>query len=405
MNRAKISALAAVCLLFGAVCATAGQKIVTFDPSYPIPARILGIESLGGEVKKDLHLINALAASFPDEIKVSDIYSLRGVRIVEDDLSFKWIEEVPTGLPLAYVSGGVIRLKTGEQTPGPEIPPAPAPHAAAGDTEIPWGVKRVNAAGVWKTSAGEGIKVAVIDTGMDYTHPDLAANYAGGYNAITPGAEPLDDQGHGTHVAGTIGAVRNAKGVAGVAPEVSLYAVKVLNSGGTGAYSDIVDGIQWAVDNKMQVINMSIGDGGHTQAMASAVKAADKAGIAIVCAAGNDSGAVNYPARYPESIAVSASNSSDKLAYFSSRGPEIAFIAPGTDIKSTYKGGKYTTLDGTSMASPHVAGLAALAVALGADTPAKVRAALKKAASSLKLKPAEEGAGMIDAAKLLNDLK
>ncbi|MEI6424186.1 MAG: S8 family peptidase [Lentisphaerota bacterium] len=244
------------------------------------------------------------------------------------------------------------------------------------------------------------MKVAIIDTGMDYTHPDLAAHYAGGYNAIVSTATPLDDHGHGTHVSGTIGAIKDSVGVVGIAPNARLYAVKVLDAKGSGSYSNIVDGIQWAVDNKIQVINMSLGGGSGTPALQKVMEAADKAGVTIVCAAGNDSGPVNYPAKYPQSIAVSASDSSDKLASFSSRGAEIAFIAPGVNVPSTYKGSAYKTMSGTSMASPHVAGLAAIAVAGGANTPAKVKAALKKAASSLGMKPTEEGAGMIDASKL-----
>jgi subtilisin family serine protease len=235
---------------------------------------------------------------------------------------------------------------------------------------------------------------------MDYNHADLAANYADGYNSIDPAKPPLDDQGHGTHVSGTIGAVRDAKGVVGVAPKARLYAVKVLDRNGSGTFSNIVDGIQWAVDNGMQVINMSLGGSNGTPALAGAVAAADRAGITVICAAGNDSGPVNYPAKYPEAVAISASSSADKIASFSSRGTEIALIAPGVSVYSSALGGGYTTMSGTSMAAPHVTGLAALSVAGGADTPAKVKAALKKAAVSLGLKPEEEGAGMVDAARL-----
>ena len=400
MNRAKISGLAASFLLLSAACASASQKIVTFDPSYKLESRVAGIESIGGKVTKDLHIIDAVVAVFPDNVKNPAIKSLMGVMNIEEDLYLKWIEEAPEALPLSYVTDGLDRIKAGESTM-PELLPIPAkPVITPEEKEIPWGVKRVNASGVWNTTMGEGVKVAVIDTGVDYNHPDLKDVYTGGYNAIISTATPLDDHGHGTHVSGTIGAVRDAVGVVGVAPKVRLYAVKVLDAGGSGTYSAIVDGIQWAVDNNMQVINMSLGGGSGTPALQKVMEAADKAGVTIVCAAGNDSGPVNYPAKYPQAIAISASDSSDKLASFSSRGAEIAFIAPGVSIYSAKKGGGFTTMSGTSMASPHVAGLAALAVGAGADTPAKVRAALKKAASSLGMKPTEQGAGMIDAAKL-----
>jgi subtilisin len=190
-------------------------------------------------------------------------------------------------------------------------------------------------------------------------------------------------------------------GVVGVAPGASLYAVKVLNAQGSGAYSAIIDGIQWAVDNKMDVANMSLGSPSGSAAIQKAVEAAYKAGLTLVVAAGNDSGPVNYPAKYPQVIAVAASDSADKIASFSSRGAEIAVIAPGVAINSTYMGGVYKSLSGTSMASPHVAGLAALAVASGAKTPADVRKALLGAAVSIGLKPVEQGVGLVDAGKLV----
>lgn len=399
MNMAKISGLALACLLAGASYASAGAKIITFAPSSKLADRISAVENAGGTVTKDLHIINALAAVFPDNVKDGAIYAMKSVRNVEEDLYLKWIEAAPEALPLSYAADGIGRLQDGTETA--ELLPVPAkPVVSPEEKEIPWGVKRVNAPGVWNATMGEGVTVAIIDTGMDYTHPDLARNYAGGYNAVKPETPPLDDHGHGTHVSGTIGAIRDRQGVAGVAPNVKLYAVKVLDANGSGSYSNIVDGIQWAADNKIQVINMSLGGGSGTPALAAVMTAADKAGVTIVCAAGNDSGPVGFPAKYPEAIAISASDSSDKIASFSSRGAEIAFIAPGVDIYSTYKGGSYKKLSGTSMASPHVAGLAALAVASGADTPVKVKAALKKAASSIGLKPTEEGAGMINAATL-----
>ncbi|OGS07041.1 MAG: hypothetical protein A2270_06355 [Elusimicrobia bacterium RIFOXYA12_FULL_51_18] len=399
MRKIEISVMATAVMLLAASYASAAGKIVTFDPSLKLADRKSEIESIGGKVTKELHIIDAIAADFPDNVKDASIYSLNGVRNVEEDKYLKWIEEAPSALPLSYVDDTLNRIKAGESgalelaTADPVITPE--------EKEIPWGVKRVNAAGAWNSTMGKGVKVAIIDTGMDYNHPDLSEHYAGGYNAVDTGALPMDDHGHGTHVSGTIGAIRDAKGVAGIAPNAKLYAVKVLDAEGSGSYSGIIDGIQWAVDNKIQVINMSLGGGSGTPAMANVMKAADKAGVTIVCAAGNDSGPVNYPAKYPEAIAVSASNSSDKIASFSSRGSEIAFIAPGVNIYSSYTDSAYKTMSGTSMASPHVAGLAALAVASGADTPAKVRAALKKAATPLGLKPVEEGAGMIDAAKLV----
>jgi len=381
--------------------AQASQKIISFEAAYR-GAIVTSIESIGGRVTKQFQIIDALVAVFPDSVKDASIYALKGVTNVDEDKYIKWIEETPVSMtenPLPAVEQALSMIRTGEGFEAPvfaDIKPAADP----AEKEIPWGVKRVNASGAWNFTEGAGVKVAVIDTGMDYTHPDLKANYALGYNAIISTASPMDDHGHGTHVSGTIGAVRDSKGVVGVAPRARLYAVKAIDKNGYGTDSDVISAIEWAAQNKMDVINMSLGGGDFVDAMAKVITAANLAGVTIVCAAGNDSGPVNYPAKYPEAIAVSASNSADKIASFSSRGPEIAFIAPGVNVYSTYKGGKYSTMSGTSMACPHVAGLAALAVAAGAKTPAAVREALTKSASSLGLKPAEEGAGMIDAAKL-----
>lgn len=397
----KATMLFAGVLFFLASQAMAAQKIVSFEPAFRGAAMARSVENAGGKVVRQFTLIDAVVATFPDNVRNTDIASVRGVTSVEEDAVINWIESAPVSmdsLPLPSVTDIFSSIKSGSVL---DIPAAPEARPAAAEGEIPWGVKRVNASGAWNFTEGAGVKVAVIDTGIDFTHPDLAANYAGGYNTIITTQPPLDDQGHGTHVAGTIAAVRNGTGVIGVAPKARLYAVKVLDKSGSGAYSNVMAGIEWAAKNGMQVINMSLGGGGYMEAMHNMVKAAYDAGVAVVCAAGNDSGAVNYPAKYPEAIAVSASDSSDKLASFSSRGKELAIIAPGVDIYSTKMGGGYRNMSGTSMACPHAAGLAALAVGAGASTPDAVRAALTKAAVLLPgLTAAQQGAGMVNAASL-----
>lgn len=376
----------------------ASQKIVTFTPGASTRDGVAGLEKLGCRVMKYLPLINAVVAEFPDKTLELDIMACPHVCAVEEDQVIKWIEATPAALPLSYIDSSLAAIKTGDY---PDLIPVPSEPKAPVSTEIQWGVKRVNAPSAWSTTMGQGVKIGIIDTGMDYYHPDLKANYAGGYNAIDTTKTPLDDNGHGTHVAGIIGAVSDGVGVVGVAPRVSLYAVKVLNAQGSGAYSAIIDGIQWAVTNKMALVNMSLGSPSGSVAIQKAVEAAYKAGVTLVIAAGNDSGPVNYPAKYPQAIAVAASDSTDKIASFSSRGAEIAVIAPGVAINSTYMGGIYKSLSGTSMASPHVAALAALAVARGAKTPAAVRQALQRAATGIGLQPAEQGAGLVDAGKLI----
>jgi len=226
---------------------------------------------------------------------------------------------------------------------------------------LPWGIDRIDAEMVWPAgNNADAIKVAIIDTGISASHPDLAANVKGGVNTITSKKGWNDDNGHGSHVAGTVGALNNSVGAIGAAPLVDLYAVKVLNRNGSGFVSDIIEGIQWAVNNGMQVANMSFGGPSGVQSMHDAIITAYNAGLVMVAAAGNSGGAVGYPAAYPEVIAVSATDSNNNLASFSSRGPQVDLSAPGVSIYSTYKGTGYATLSGTSMASPHVAGSAAL---------------------------------------------
>jgi len=267
--------------------------------------------------------------------------------------------------------------------------------------EMPWGVVRVNAQKAWTKTRGAGVRVAVIDTGVDCSHPDLAANCVSGYNAFDKKKAPMDDQGHGTHVAGTIGAVADGKGVVGVAPSVKIVPVKVLDAKGGGRLTTIIKGLIWVGNNNIDVANMSLGSPMGTIFMRLAVSYAKSRGVAVIAAAGNSGKSVGYPAAYGNTIAVSASDSNDGIAKFSSRGKQVDFIAPGVDIKSTLPGGKYGRYSGTSMATPHVAGLAALAVAQGAKGFDGVKAALSRGAGPMSgLSAKEQGKGMIDATKI-----
>ncbi|OGR76411.1 MAG: hypothetical protein A2X32_12510 [Elusimicrobia bacterium GWC2_64_44] len=397
MKRIVLSVAALV--LAAAASAQASQKIISFDPAYK-GAIDKSIAAIGGQVTRKFRLIDSLVAVFPDNIKEASIYSLPGVTDVAEDSYINWLREAAAP-QLPSMENVLDMVRTGEGWEAPSFGEIRA-EVDPSEKEIPWGVKRVNAKAAWDYTTGKGVKVAVIDTGVDYTHPDLAPNYRGGYNAIIATATPMDDHGHGTHVSGSVAAVKDLKGVVGVAPEAELYGVKVLDKRGSGQYSWIVSGIEWAVLNGMQVINMSLGGGSGTEALKQVMIKAHEAGVAVVCAAGNDSGPVNFPAKYPQAIAISASDSADKLASFSSRGAEIVVIAPGVNIYSTRKGGGYTTMSGTSMASPHAAGLAVLAVGAGANGAEAVRSALKAAATPLAgLKPTDQGAGLVDAFKLV----
>jgi subtilisin len=250
---------------------------------------------------------------------------------------------------------------------------------------IPWGIAKIRAPEVWATgNEGTGIKVAIVDTGIDTTHPDL--NVVGGATFVAGTSSYNDDNGHGTHCAGIVAALNNELGVVGVAPGAALYAVKVLNRLGSGYVSDVISGIEWCISNGMQVVSMSFGSTSDSTSLHAECDKAYSANIVLVAAAGNNgpgSNTVTYPAKYSSVIAVGATDSSDVVASWSSRGPELSVTAPGVNILSTYKGGVYATMSGTSMACPHVAGTVALILANAAHTPAEVRDILQKTAVDL----------------------
>jgi subtilisin len=225
-------------------------------------------------------------------------------------------------------------------------------------------------------------------------------NYAGppAREGSTDPADWNDGYGHGTHCAGIVAALNNEAGVVGVAPGARLHAVKVLGDSGFGYTSDIIQGLEWCAKNHVQVASLSLGGGGSTS-LQQACDAAFAAGVLLVAAAGNSSGPVSFPAGYPSVVAVSATDSKDQLAYFSNFGPEIALGAPGVEIYSTYKGGSYTTMSGTSMACPHVTGTAALVWAAGAASNTAVRDTLTGAAEDLGTvgRDPSFGYGLVDA--------
>lgn len=274
--------------------------------------------------------------------------------------------------------------------------PAPSPPAQS----TPWGISRVNAP--LSGNTGAGIKVAVIDTGIDLNHPDLAANLHTGANFVSTSGAPEDDNGHGSHVAGTIGAVDNTVGVVGVAPGAALYPVKVLDRRGSGSWSAVAAGITWAADNGMQIANMSLG-GGASSTLENACTYASGKGVLLVAAAGNSGDGststteLGYPAAYSTVVAVGATDSSDRLASFSNTGSFVEVCAPGVGVLSTTKGDKYTTLSGTSMASPHAAGMAALlwweAAQNSTPTASSVRTALGSRVQDLGAAGRDNGFG------------
>ncbi len=355
-----------ILLIIGAIsgigAVTTRDVIIGFKINPGTPEEAL-INSHGGIVKQTFHLIPAIAAKLP-EGAIIGIKNDPRVAYIEDDKIFQATDE--------YTNS--------------------------------WGVQHIGSRLVHNQGInGAGVKIAVLDTGIDYTHPDLTHNYKGGYDFVNNDADPMDDSNglyinsHGTHVAGTIAAEENGFGAVGVAPNADIYAVKVLSGGGSGAASYIVSGLQWAVDNHMNISTMSFG-GPDSISIHNAVDNAYNAGLLLIASAGNG-GSVTYPAAYDSVIAVTATDASDQIASFSSIGPEIELAAPGVDIYSTIIGGGYAYESGTSMAAPHVAGVGALIFSTGIRNNTDVRKKLQDTAKDMG-DPGKDnifGFGLVDA--------
>ena len=396
----------------------------SFTQAAPVPERVIvtfengdtvneqareALENAGAQVLKELGLINGFVVLIPEQA-MGGVGALSGVKTVEKDVRVYALHH-RDGHDGGPPGGG------GDDGSGDGGSTQPA-------ETLEWGVDRIDAELAWGVSRGTGIKTAIIDTGIDKDHADLVDNIKGGVNFVAKGpawktADPDawdDDNGHGTHVAGIVAAADNDIGVIGTAPEAHLYGVKVLDNRGSGYLSDVIDGIGWSVDNNMDVINMSLGCNCDTVALKDAVDNAYNAGLVLVAAAGNSGdgdGSTNdviYPAKYASVVAVSATDENDGTPAWSSEGEEVELAAPGVSIRSTWNDGLYNTISGTSMASPHTAGVAALVLATaipseydadsdGLWSPAEVRTALRGTADDLGPEGHDTfyGHGLVDA--------
>lgn len=274
-----------------------------------------------------------------------------------------------------------------------------------------WSVKSLKSPEAWAKTKGKGVRVAVLDTGIDANHPDLRGRIKSAADMKDFSGSPygvVDRQGHGTHCAGSI----LADGpLPGNAPEADLIAGKVLGDNGSGGVDDIANGIRWAINRDADVISMSLGGAGQDTYIPHALEECEAAGVIVIAAAGNEGpgeGTVGYPGGYKQCIAIAAVDANLKTAGFSSRGPAVYVAGPGVQVRSTYPGGQYATMSGTSMATPNIAGVAALWVAAHPeiakkDRPAKFREALKLASADL-MPPGRDtatGWGFPDATKLV----
>lgn len=275
----------------------------------------------------------------------------------------------------------------------------------------PWHLRRTGFPTAWRlASLCSGplrpVAVGILDSGADLRHPRLQGLLGAGANLLRPGEPPVDENGHGTHVAGIIAAA--AGGWWGKAPRIPvvLHPVKIFDQTGFGKIGDIVRGLEWCADQGMDIINLSFGtDGKTSRALQKAIRELERKGILLVGAAGNDGrqGAVDFPGRYPEVLAVAASTRADRLAPFSSAGPEVDVIAPGAGVLSLAPGGGTVRMSGTSMAAPHVTAAAALLLATEPKLrPAGVRARIKATAEWLPEVPAQaQGTGLLRADRVL----
>ncbi len=292
---------------------------------------------------------------------------------------------------------------------GTAVPATAAPGAPSDDPVRPqqWALQALDAEAAWLGSRGEGVVVAVLDTGVDAGHPDLVGRVLPGTDTVSDDRLPdrtgrTDPDGHGTHVAGIVAATAgNRTGVAGIAPGAVVLPVRVLDSYGSGWDSDIAEGVLWAVANGADVINLSLGGPRPSSVLAGSLAHAHDEGVLVVAAVGNErrqGNPVQYPAAYPDVLGVGAVQPGLQVASYSGTGAQVDLVAPGSGVVSTIDRG-YRQLDGTSMATPYVAGSAALVLAASDGTASASAVAAALTSTARDLGPAgrdsTSGAGLV----------
>lgn len=313
--------------------------IVTFDRESDLPSILDRLEADGIRAIDVLEIVHGISCHLNEE-QMQLVKGLPSVRYIEPDLRLFMLEADPPGAPLIGIY-----------------------QASRTVESIDWGVKRVKAPEVWETTTGRDVRVGIVDTGIASMHPDLQGAVMGGFNAIDGGSWQ-DDNNHGTYVASVLAARRNGIGIIGVAPEAMLYAIKVMSSDGSGYVSDVIQGCQWALAQKIPIVNMSLGSDYHSTALRETMSIAASQGMSIIAASGNDGArGVMSPAREDVAVCVGASGTDDKRMSWSNYGPAMrsnGILAPGSWIMAGTKDGQWRRVSGTSIATPHVTGIFAL---------------------------------------------
>lgn len=225
-----------------------------------------------------------------------------------------------------------------------------------------WEITKLGINNQWIKSQGEDVIIAVIDTGCDLNHPDIKNNLLPGKNFIDESQPPQDDNGHGSHVCGTIAAENNGIGMVGVAPKAKIIPVKALNAKGQGTLDSIINSIIWSADNKVNFITMSLGSSNNDNKLHNAIKYANSKGCIVFAAAGNsgENTDIMYPAKYKEVISTGAIDENLERTKFSCAGEDLDFLAPGHNIFSLAPNNGYAIMSGTSMSNPYATACAAL---------------------------------------------
>ena len=314
-------------------------RIVLFKDSFQrgemTPCHVNLLKWMRAKETKILPGINGIICTLPENLSDEEVLSSDGVKAVEENFRISLVPWAPVKFKNLWSKHEQI---------------------------IPWGVHYIGSHLCWQETKGQGVRIAVIDSGIDQNHPNLKGNLKGGVNLVDPGASFTDDNGHGTHVAGIIAASDTGTGIVGVAPEAELYAVKVLDKWGDGTVLNAINAIDWCLRNGIHVVNMSFGTDKYSRALEEAIRVAHSRGLMIVAAAGNDGapGTVDYPAVFDQTISVAAVDQRGRLASYSSSGPEVDIMAPGSNILSTYRWGGFVRQSGSSMATAHISGAIAL---------------------------------------------